>query len=222
MENFLLDLFNLHNEFGKTRPKKWSIMQLCCELNVQVGQLGYLIINKDNELQGEFVGEVGRNINSIPDELSDCILQVGTIVKILDLNLKKFVKRVFKKRRILNKNTDLMLYSQLSCLSQRVLESSMRIDGYKFVRELDKFYNSNEKDFLIDQITRITAILLTFIKRYKIKFMDEFYNMRSDARKFLKDFDNYIAKKEDIRQENIKLLTFFQEKMLLLSNEIDK
>lgn len=219
MENFLLDLFNLNNEFSKTRSKEWSITQLCCELNIQVGQLGYLIIRQNDKTQGDFVKEIGRNISSIPNELSGCILQIGTLVKILNLDLKKFVKNVFKKRKTLNKNSDLILYSQLSCLSQRILESSMVIDGYRFVRDLDKFYNVNEKDFLVDHITRITAIILTFIKRYKVNFVKEFYIMRNDIKQFLQDFDNYITIRESIKQNNIKLLTFFHENILFLSNK---
>ena len=214
----LQETFILHKKFDKTRGKKWSILQVFCELNIQVGQLGFLIINNYNKQYKEFLEEKDRNINNINDEICDCVLQIGTILNIFDFNIFKIFKDFSKYRKKLENNS-IFLYSSLSCFSQRLLESALRIENYRFRKNISKYYKNDEKLFIYDQIGKMIIILLKFIKIFKINIFKEFRDMEQDATKFLNNYEAFSIKQIEACEKNNILFNYINKKM---DNKNDK
>ncbi len=199
--NDIINFLNTHyknaiklvENFNITKEKEWQVGEYINELYVQVGHVYNVIFNDS------LVNEEKRDINNLGDELSDVLLQIINISKVLNVNMYDIVDY---------NNYYYDNINGLSILLGQLTEAIMEMNEYRFKKNRSGFSSSYE--FVKDRLYKLFIIAFNISRRYNLDMNEEFSKMLNDANKFLKNFKNnneYI----DIYDENEHLLGYSEK-----------
>jgi len=161
----------LVSDFDITKNKKWDPQIYLNELYVQLGHVYNVLFNNDE------VNETKRKINNLGDELSDVLLQLINLSKILNIDMYEIQK--LKDYSYDNINGISILLGQLT-------EAVMEINECRFKKSRYGFDSSY--DFVKDRIFKLFIITYNISKDYKLDMIKEFGDMLNDANGFLDRF----------------------------------
>lgn len=174
----------LVSDFDSTKKKKWNSQIYLNELFVQVGHVYNVLFSNSN------VNETNRKIDNLGDELSDVLLQIINLAKVLDIDMYE-IKNY--------SNYDYSEINGITILLGQLTEAIMENNDYRFKKDRIGF-NSNY-DFIKDRIFKIFIITFQISKKYNLDMIKEFNEMLEDANNFLNKFKN-TNKKRNMRNAN--------------------
>ena len=161
----------LVSNFDITKKKKWDPQIYLNELYVQLGHVYNVLFSNDN------VNEDKRKIDNLGDELSDVLLQLINLAKIMNIDMYEI--KALKDYSYDNINGISILLGQLT-------EAVMEINDCRFRKDRAGFDTSY--DFVKDRLFKLFIITYNISKEYKLDMIEEFSAMCKDANGFLKRF----------------------------------
>ena len=161
----------LVSDFDITKKKKWDPQIYLNELYVQLGHVYNVLFSNDN------VNEEQRKIDNLGDELSDVLLQLINLAKIMNIDMYEI--KALKDYSYDNINGISILLGQLT-------EAIMEIYDCCFRKDRAGFDTSH--DFVKDRLFKLFIITYNISKEYKLDMIKEFGDMCKDANGFLKRF----------------------------------
>jgi len=192
MKTFIDMIIDLRKSFQVTELKKWDFQKGACELIVQLGHLGIVLSEKHIFLE---VREHNRRIESIPDELSDVLLQLVVLMlcvnfsktEILDiLNVNKKAFTSFPQEE----------YQKLVIFASQVVESSMQLHQTRFAKERDQIYIC-EENFIKNRLNKMLVSLMRLYTFYEVDFVQAFCHMKKETEVFLSTYDHFFQKNKN-------------------------
>lgn len=188
----------LVSDFDITKKKKWNPQIYLNELYVQLGHVYSVLIPDEN------TEEKNRKIDNLGDELSDVLLQLINLAKIMNINMYDI------------KEYDSYKYDNidgLSVLLGQLTEAIMETYQCRFKKSRDGFDSSY--DFIKDRLFKLFIISFNISKKYKLDMIKEFELMKKDAHNFLNRFkerNDIIEEYIDIYDEKENLLGYCEKK----------
>lgn len=161
----------LVSDFDITKKKKWDPQIYLNELYVQLGHVYNVLFSNDS------VNEDKRKIDNLGDELSDVLLQLINLAKIMNIDMYEI--KELKDYSYDNINGISILLGQLT-------EAVMEINDCRFRKDRVGFDTSY--DFVKDRLFKLFIITYNISKEYKLDMIKEFKDMCKDANGFLKRF----------------------------------
>lgn len=178
----------LVSDFDITKSKKWEASDYVQELLVQIGHV-YTVLEQDSDVK-----EQQRPINNLGDELSDVLLQLINLARIMNIDMYEIQSLKDYKSNNVN---------GLSILMGQLAESIMENNSARFKKNRVGFETSY--DFIKDRIFKLFIITYNIGKEYKLNLIKEFQLMCDDANGFLEKFRKGEVNKQeyiDIYDEN--------------------
>ena len=182
----------LVSDFDITKNKAWNPQIYLNELYVQLGHVYNVLFANEN------VNENKRKIDNLGDELSDVLLQLFNLAKIMNINMYDI--KDYKDFKYDNINGITILLGQLT-------EAVMEINECRFKKSRYGFDSSY--DFVKDRLFKLFIITYNISKDYKLDMIKEFDDMLKDANGFLDRFrkgNNKVNEYIDIYDSNEKLI----------------
>lgn len=170
----------LVSDFDITKSKEWNPQVYLNELYVQLGHVYNVIFANEN------VNENKRKIDNLGDELSDVLLQLINLAKVLNIDM--YGIKEYKNY----KYDDL---SGLTILLGQLTEAVMEIYECRFKKNRADFKTSY--DFVKDRLYKLFIITYQISKKYKLNMIKEFDDMLKDANGFLDRFRKGNNKKQE-------------------------
>lgn len=187
----------LVSDFDITKNKEWNPRDYLNELYVQLGHVyNVLFANED-------INESKRKIDNLGDELSDVLLQLINLAKIMNINMYDI--KDYKDFKYDNINGITILLGQLT-------EAVMEINECRFKKSRDGFDSSY--DFVKDRLFKLFIITYNISKDYKLDMIKEFEDMLKDANGFLDRFrkgNNKVNEYIDIYDKDENLLGYCEK-----------
>lgn len=187
----------LVSDFDITKNKEWNPRDYLNELYVQLGHVyNVLFANED-------INESKRKIDNLGDELSDVLLQLINLAKIMNINMYDI--KDYKDFKYDNINGITILLGQLT-------EAVMEINECRFKKSRDGFDSSY--DFVKDRLFKLFIITYNISKDYKLNMVKEFEDMLKDANGFLDRFrkgNNKVNEYIDIYDKDENLLGYCEK-----------
>ena len=163
----------LVSDFDITKNKKWDPQIYLNELYVQLGHVYNVLFSNEN------VNEYKRKIDNLGDELSDVLLQLINLARVLNIDMYEI------------KNYDNYKYDDLSGLTillGQLTEAVMEIYECRFKKNRANFNTSY--DFVKDRLFKLFIITYNISEKYNLDMIKEFDDMLKDANGFLDRFRN--------------------------------
>jgi len=161
----------LVSDFDITKSKEWNPQIYLNELYVQLGHVyNVLFANED-------VNENKRKIDNLGDELSDVLLQLINLAKVMNIDM--YGIKEYKDYKYDDLNGLTILLGQLT-------EAIMEIYECRFKKNRADFNTSY--DFVKDRLYKLFIIAYNISKKYKLDMIKEFDDMLKDANGFLDRF----------------------------------
>lgn len=201
----IINFLNVHyknalklvSDFDITKEKEWNPQLYLNELYVQLGHVyNVLFANKK-------VNESKRVIDNLGDELSDVLLQIINLAKIMNINMYDIKDYGFYKYDNIN---------GISILLGQLTEAIMEIYECRFKKNRDGFDTSY--DFIKDRLFKLFIITFNISKKYNLNMIEEFNSMLNDANSFLSKFKKDGQKYNefiDIYDSNENLLGYCEK-----------
>ena len=161
----------LVSDFDITKENDWNTKDYLNELYVQLGHVYNVLFSDHN------VNEENRKIDNLGDELSDVLLQLINLARILNINMYDI------------KNLDSYNYDEVSGLSillGQVTEAIMEMNQCRFKKDRSGFNSSYE--FVKDRLLKMFMITYNIAEKYNLDMIKEFSDMLVDANNFLDKF----------------------------------
>lgn len=161
----------LVSDFDITKENDWNTKDYLNELYVQLGHV-YNVLFSDNN-----VNEEKRKIDNLGDELSDVLLQLINLSRILNINMYDI------------KNYDSYNYNEVSGLSillGQLTEAIMEMNQCRFKK--DRFGFNSSYEFVKDRLLKLFIITYNIADKYNLNMIKEFNDMLIDANNFLDKF----------------------------------
>lgn len=187
----------LVSDFDITKNKAWNPQIYLNELYVQLGHVYNVLFANEN------VNENKRKIDNLGDELSDVLLQLINLAKIMNINMYDI--KDYKDFKYDNINGITILLGQLT-------EAVMEINECRFKKSRYGFDSSY--DFVKDRLFKLFIITYNISKDYKLDMIKEFDDMLKDANGFLDRFrkgNNKVNEYIDIYDSNENLLGYCEK-----------
>ena len=187
----------LVSDFDITKNKVWNPKDYLNELYVQLGHVYNVLFANEN------VNESKRKIDNLGDELSDVLLQLINLAKILNVNMYDI--KEYKDFKYDNINGITILLGQLT-------EAIMEINECRFKKSRYGFDSSY--DFVKDRLFKLFIITYNISIDYKLDMIKEFDDMLKDANGFLDRFkkgNNKVNEYIDIYDANENLLGYCEK-----------
>lgn len=187
----------LVSDFDITKTKEWNPQIYLNELYVQLGHVYNVLFSDD------IVNENNRKIDNLGDEISDVLLQLINLAKILNIDLYEVTKY---------KDFDYDNISGLSILLGQLTEAIMEMNECRFKKNRSGFNNSYE--FVKDRLLKLFIISHNIAKKHNLDISREFSDMLDDANGFLDRFkkeNNKIKEYIDIYDEKERLLGYCEK-----------
>lgn len=187
----------LVSDFDITKNKEWNPRDCLNELYVQLGHVYNVLFANDN------VNESKRKIDNLGDELSDVLLQLINLAKIININMYDI--KDYQDFKYDNINGITILLGQLT-------EAVMEINECRFKKSRDGFDSSY--DFVKDRLFKLFIITYNISKDYKLDMIKEFADMLKDANGFLDRFrkgNNKVNEYIDIYDADENLLGYCEK-----------
>lgn len=187
----------LVSDFDITKNKVWNPRDYLNELYVQLGHVYNVLFANEN------VNESKRKIDNLGDELSDVLLQLINLAKIMKINMYDI--KEYKDFNYDNINGITILLGQLT-------EAIMEINECRFKKSRDGFNTSY--DFVKDRLFKLFIITYNISKDYNLDIIKEFDDMLKDANGFLDRFKKGNKKTNeyiDIYDSNENLLGYCEK-----------
>lgn len=161
----------LVSDFDITKSKSWNPQIYLNELYVQLGHV-YNVLYAN-----EKVNEEKRKIDNLGDELSDVLLQLINLAKIMNIDMYEIKKY---------KDYDYHDINGISILLGQLTEVIMENNECRFKKDRVGFDSSY--DFVKDRLFKLFIITFNISKDYKLDITKEFSDMVKDANGFLDRF----------------------------------
>ncbi len=161
----------LVSDFDITKSKKWDSQIYLNELYVQLGHVYNVLFSNDK------VNENKRVIDNLGDELSDVLLQLINLAKILNINMYDIKELKDYKYEDIN---------GLSILLGQLTEAIMEMNECRFKKDRIGYITSY--DFVKDRLFKLFIITYNISKQYNLDMIEEFSAMCKDANGFLRRF----------------------------------
>lgn len=177
--NDIIKFLNIHyknalklvSDFDITKSKAWDPQIYLNELYVQLGHVYNVLFANDK------VNETQRKIDNLGDELSDVLLQLINLAKILNIDMYDIKELEDYEYNNLN---------GISILLGQLTEAIMEMNECRFKKDRIGFDTSY--DFVKDRLFKLFIITYNISKVYKLDMIKEFNDMLKDANGFLKRF----------------------------------
>ncbi len=150
----------LVSDFDITKNKEWDPQIYLNELYVQLGHVYNVLFANEN------VNENKRKIDNLGDELSDVLLQLINLARVLNIDM--YGIKEYKDY----KYDDL---SGLTILLGQLTEAVMEIYECRFKKNRADFDTSY--DFVKDRLYKLFIITYKISKKYKLNMIKEFDDM---------------------------------------------
>ena len=147
----------LVSDFDITKENDWNTKDYLNELYVQLGHVYNVLFSDHN------VNEENRKIDNLGDELSDVLLQLINLARILNINMYDI------------KNLDSYNYDEVSGLSillGQVTEAIMEMNQCRFKKDRSGFNSSYE--FVKDRLLKMFMITYNIAEKYNLDMIKEF------------------------------------------------
>lgn len=170
------DALKLVNDFDITKEKKWEPLDYLNELYVQLGHV-FNVLYKDKA-----INEEKRNIDNLGDEISDVLLQLINLARVLNIDIHEIESCTDYDYDDLNGS--IVLMGQLT-------EAIMETYGYRFKKGRLGFKTTH--DFIKDRIFKLFIMTYNIAEKHNLDISKEFEAMLIDANGFLatyKKIDN--------------------------------
>ncbi|HBY20640.1 MAG: hypothetical protein A2Y24_01290 [Clostridiales bacterium GWE2_32_10] len=131
----------LKEVFKITEKKQWNETTVLMELYVQIGHMG-LLIGQDKDLINYSL-EVGRNIHSYEDEISDVLLQLIALSNKLKINLEEELGNYTIEHMKFDNTSDLEITNSIVVLVGQITEAIMEKKEYRHFKQREKFNSLN-------------------------------------------------------------------------------
>ncbi len=161
----------LVSDFDITKNKEWDPQIYLNELYVQLGHVYNVLFANEN------VNENKRKIDNLGDELSDVLLQLINLARVLNIDMYEI--KEYKDYKYDDLNGLTILLGQLT-------EAVMEIYECRFKKNRADFDTSY--DFVKDRLYKLFIITYKISKKYKLNMIKEFDDMLKDANGFLDRF----------------------------------
>ena len=161
----------LVSDFDITKSKEWNPRDYLNELYVQLGHVYNVLFANEN------VNENKRKIDNLGDELSDVLLQLINLARVLNIDM--YGIKEYKNYKYDDLNGLTILLGQLT-------EAVMEIYECRFKKNRADFNTSY--DFVKDRLYKLFIITYQISKKYKLNMIKEFNDMLKDANGFLDRF----------------------------------
>lgn len=171
LDVYYMEALKLHQKFNITKKGNWSSLVLLNEISVQLGHVYNILF------PNKLVDETGRNIINLGDEISDVLLQLINLSKVLNINMYEI--------KYLN-NYNYNDISGVNILLGQLTEVIMEMNQLRFKKERYGFDSSYE--FAKDRLFKIFLIVYNFAKSNNLDIIKEFHLMIEDANKFLNSY----------------------------------
>lgn len=184
----------LVSDFDITKNRAWDPQIYLNELYVQLGHVYNVLFANEN------VNEEKRKIDNLGDELSDVLLQLINLAKIMNIDMYEIKKY---------KDYDYHDISGISILLGQLTEAIMENNDCRFKKDRVGFDTSY--DFVKDRLFKLFIITFNISKDYKLDIIKEFDDMLKDANGFLDRFrkgNNKVQEYIDIYDSNENLLGY--------------
>lgn len=161
----------LVSNFDITKSKEWDPKDYLNELYVQLGHVYNVLF------ESEEVNENKRKIDNLGDELSDVLLQLINLAKVLNIDM--YGIKEYKNYKYDELNGMTILLGQLT-------EAIMEMYECRFKKNRVDFNTSY--DFVKDRLYKLFIITYRISKKYNLNMIKEFDDMLNDANGFLERF----------------------------------
>lgn len=179
MMNNIIKFLNIHynnalklvSDFDITKASVWNSKDYLNELYVQLGHVYNVLFSDDS------VNEKKRKIDNLGDELSDVLLQLINLARILNIDMYDI------------KELDKYKYNEingLSILLGQLTEAVMEMNECRFKK--DRFGFNSSYDFVKDRLFKLFILTYNIAEDHKLDMIKEFDDMLKDANGFLDRF----------------------------------
>ncbi len=187
----------LVSDFDITKSKAWDPQIYLNELYVQLGHVYNVLFANEN------VNETKRKIDNLGDELSDVLLQLINLAKIMNIDMYEIKKY---------EDYDYHDISGISILLGQLTEAIMENNDCRFKKDRVGFDTSY--DFVKDRLFKLFIITYNISLDYKLDIIKEFDDMLKDANGFLDRFrkgNNKVHEYIDIYDSKENLLGYCEK-----------
>lgn len=187
----------LVSDFDITKEKSWDSKDYLNELYVQLGHVYNVLFSNES------VNEEKRIIDNLGDEISDVLLQLINLARILNIDMYEI------------KNLEGYNYNELNGLSillGQLTEAVMEMNECRFKK--DRFGFDSSYDFVKDRLFKLFILTYNIAVDHNLDVIKEFDDMLKDANGFLDRFRKGKRKSKeyiDIYDKNEHLLGYCEK-----------
>lgn len=187
----------LVSDFDITKEKSWDSKDYLNELYVQLGHVYNVLFSNES------VNEEKRKIDNLGDEISDVLLQLINLARILNIDMYEI------------KNLKEYNYNELNGLSillGQLTEAVMEMNECRFKK--DRFGFDSSYDFVKNRLFKLFILTYNIAVDHNLDIIKEFADMLKDANGFLDRFRKGKRKSKeyiDIYDKNEHLLGYCEK-----------